>query len=145
MNEAAVSRPPAWYWGAAILAMVWNLVGVAMYLQSIGMFGDPLTGLNEVERSLAQSVPSWVTIAFAVATISGGFGALGLVLLKRWAKPLLSLSLVAVLVQETWILFFSDATQVHGSTAVGMPVLVTAVALLLVWLGNHALRRGWLN
>lgn len=145
MNEAAVGRPPAWYWVGAMLAVIWNLIGVAMYLQSIGTFGDPLTGLNEAEKSLAQSVPFWVTVAFAVATISGACGALGLVLLKRWAKPLLFLSLVAVLVQEAWILFISDATEVHGSTAVGMPVLVTAMGVLAVWLGNHAFRRGWLN
>lgn len=145
MNGTMRTRAPVWFRLLSVLALLWSLLGIAMYLLHVGLLGDPTAGLSEAERSLAASTPWWVTSAFAVATFAAGLGSLGLLLARRWARPLLVLSLVAVVVQETWIVFMSDAREVHGLTGIALPALVTLIAVLLVWLANIGVRRGWLS
>ena len=145
MGEVVGGRVPGWFRLLSVLALVWSLFGVAMYLMHVGLFGDPTGGLSEAERALAESTPTWVTGAFAVATFAAALGTLGLVLLRRWARLLLLISLAAVIVQEGWILFMSDAREVHGLSAVAMPLLITLVGVLLVWLASSGIRRGWLR
>ncbi len=113
-----------------------------MYLSSVGVFGDPMAGLSDAERAAASSIPPWITAAFAIGTFAGLLGSLGLVLRKAWAQPVLIVSLIALLVLEIWILFFSGAVEVFG---VAVPIMVSAGAILLAWLAAHARTRGWLS
>src|SRR3546814_13920741 len=57
MAAALPSSPPTWFRIVALLAVLWNAFGVAMYLSSVGIFGDPLAGLSEAERAAAYSLP----------------------------------------------------------------------------------------
>jgi hypothetical protein len=145
MSDDVAAKAPSWFRLLAAVGLVWNGIGVAIYLQSVGLFGDPLAGMNEAERALAASVPAWVTAAFAIAVFSGLFGALALVLLKQVARPLLILSLAAVLTQTGWIVLISDARAVHGLAVIAMPALIVLIAVGLAWLATSGLRRGWLN
>ena len=108
MSETAVVRSPAWYMAVAVLALLWELFGVTMYLMHVG--GLPSTAeMSEAERSLMESSPVWVTGLFAIGVFAGAFGALGLVLRKSWARPLLILSLIAVVLQFGGWLLMTDA------------------------------------
>jgi hypothetical protein len=145
MNDVIGTRVPGWFRLLAVLGLAWNAFGVYMYLSKVGMFGDPLAGLDQAHRALAATVPSWVTAAFAVAVFAGLIGTLLLVMLKRLAKPMLVLSLLAVLVQCGWIVGMSNARAVEGNMALMMPGLIVIVALLLVWLAMVGDRKGWLS
>lgn len=145
MTEPATARAPGWFRLLAWLGLAWNLIGVATYLQHVGMFGDPLAGMSEAERALAASVPSWVTGAFAIAVFAGLLGSIALVLLKRIARPILLVSLLAILAQFGWIILVSDARAVHGLSVLAMPALIILIAILLVWLAGKGAARGWLD
>ena len=99
MGNVIGARVPGWFRLLSLLGLLWNAFGVYKYLQSVGMLGDPLAGLDEAHRALAESVPAWVTGAFAVAVFAGLVGSLVMVAGKRLASPLLLLSLLAVIVQ----------------------------------------------
>ena len=142
MASASYSPRPGWFQVVALLAVLWNLFGVAMYLSSVGIFGDPMAGLSEAERAAASSIPPLITSAFAIGTFTGLIGSLGLLLRKAWAQPVLIVSLIALLVLEGWILFLSGAVEMFG---LAVPIMVSAGAILLAWLATHARRRGWLS
>ena len=142
MASTTRAAPPAWFRIVASIAILWNAFGVFMYLSSVGLFGDPLAGLSDAERAIASSIPSWIVAAFAIGTFAGLAGSVGLLLGRRWAWPMLLLSLAALLILEGWIVFLSGAAELHG---IAVPVAVTAGALLLAWLAYHARRRGWLR
>jgi hypothetical protein len=142
MATASTHAMPSWFRITALLALVWNAFGVAMYLSSVGIFGDPMAGLNDAERAAASSIPRWITGAFAVGTFAGLAGSLGLLLRKAWAQPMLIASLIALLVLEGWIVFFSGALEMFGLT---VPIMVSGGAILLAWLATHARRQGWLS
>jgi hypothetical protein len=142
MATAAPDNPPAWFRIVALLAVLWNAFGVFQYLSSVGLLGDPTVGLSESERAAVASIPAWITAAFAIGTFAGLAGSLGLLMRKRWAWPLLLLSLVALIVLEGWIVFLSGLVEMFG---LAVPVSVTLIAILLAWLAHHARQRGWLG
>jgi hypothetical protein len=61
---------------------------------------------------------------------------------QRWAQPLLIVSLLALLVLEGWIVFFSGALEQFG---LGVPIMVTVGGIALAWLATHARWKGWLS
>ena len=142
MQAHAHPAPPRFFQIAALIATIWNAFGVAMYLSSVGAFGDPMAGLSEAERAAAADIPAWITGAFAIGTFSGLIGSIGLLLRKTWAAPVLLLSFLALLMLEGWIVFLSGARETFG---LAVPVSVTAGAILLASLAFHARHRGWLR
>jgi hypothetical protein len=144
MTDGINSRPPAWFWIVALLGLLWELFGVAMYLMHVGVLPNSQE-MSEAERSLMQSSPTWVTGLFAIGVFAGALGALGLVLRRRWARPLLILSLVAVILQFGGWLLATDAISVIGPSVFAMPAVIVLVAILLAWLASVGVRRGWLT
>jgi len=145
MSDIVGARPPAWFWVLAVLGLLWELFGVAMYLMHVGVLANATGEMSEAERSLMESSPTWVTALFAIAVFSGALGALGLVLRQRWARMLLILSLVAVVLQFGGWLLMTEAIAVIGPSVFVMPAIIVLVALLLVWLATTAAKRGWLG
>ena len=145
MNDIMGVRPPTWFWIVAVLGLVWELWGVYMYLTHVGVVPGGAGEMSEAERSLMESAPTWVTALFAIGVFSGALGALGLVLRKSWARALLILSLVAVVLQFGAWLLLTDAVAVIGPTVYIMPAVIVAVAVLLVWAASTGVRRGWLT
>ena len=136
MNDMIASPAPVWLRAVALLALLWNLFGVYAYLQTVGALpgGDPTMS--------AGTMPTWVTGAFAISVFSGALGSLGLLLLKRWAKLLLLLSLLCLLAQDLWAFVLSEGRPDKDPI---LPIVINLVAILLVWLAYTADRRGWLS
>lgn len=144
MSDVIGAKPPAWFWVVAVLALLWEAFGVAMYLMTVGVI-ENAKEVSEAERSLMESSPTWVTGLFAIGVFAGLLGVLGLLLRKSWARPLLIVSLVAVILQFGGWLLMTDAITVVGSSVFVMPAIIVAVAILLVWVASTGVRRGWLS
>jgi uncharacterized membrane protein YtjA (UPF0391 family) len=144
MSDVVDARPPAWFWIAASLGLLWELFGVAGYLMHVGVLPNAAE-MSEAERSLMESSPGWVTALFAIGVFAGALGALGLILRKRWARSFLILSLIAVVLQFGGWLLGTDAIAVIGPSVFVMPAVIFLVAILLVWVASLGLRRGWLT
>ncbi len=144
MNNIVGLRPPAWFWAVAVLGLLFEGFGVATYLMHVGIIPNS-SSMSPAELELSESMPVWATTAYAVAVFAGLLGALGLLLRKRWARSLLILSLIALLIQFGWWVLMSGAMEVIGPSMMTAPAIVTLVAILLVWLASHAAARGWLT
>lgn len=143
MNQLS-ARPATWFWAVALLGLLWELFGVVMYLMHVDVLPNSAE-MSEAERSLMESSPTWVTGLFAIGVFAGALGALGLVLRGRWARPLLVVSLIAVVLQFCGWLLMTDAIEVIGPSVFVMPAVIVLVAILLVWVASTASRRGWLR
>jgi len=84
-----VSARPKWYTPVAVVALLWNLIGVTAYLFDVTMSPEAIARLTPAQRALYEARPLWFVTAYAIAVWSGTAGALGLVLRKRWARGLL--------------------------------------------------------
>jgi hypothetical protein len=145
MGKVIGVKVPVWFRLLAVLGLLWNAFGVYMYLKSVGMFGNPLAGLDPAHAALARTVPAWVTGTFAVAVFAGLLGSLLMVAGKRLACIFFVLSLLAVIVQTVWIIAISNARAVEGTMALVMPGVITLVALLLALVAAKGAARYWLD
>jgi len=144
MNDVIGAKPPIWFRIVAVLAVLWNLMGVWSYLAHVGAI-PPMKPMTAGQEALAATVPSWVVGAFAVAVFSAVLASLGWLMLKSWSRMLFALSLLCIIAQMAWIVFISDARAIEGNMALLMPVLVTAIGLLNLWLTSLGVRKGWLT
>ena len=137
---------PAWYMIAAIAALLWNLLGIAMFALQYTMSPETLALLPAEQQSLYAALPGWTWIAYGVAVFAGAFGSLMLVLRRRAASGLLLLSLLGVVAQFIWQAFLGEAVALLGAaSALGLPLFILVVAAVLYWFARHAAARGWLR
>ena len=142
MNVAA-SRPFG-FWIIAVLALLWNLLGMAIFFMQINMSPEALAAMPAEQRALYQSTPTWVNGAFAVAVFCGALGSAMLLMKKRLALPLLALSLLGVVVQMGYTYLMTPAFHVYGASGTILPALLVLIALFLVWFARRSLARGWI-
>jgi hypothetical protein len=144
MNAPVVQRP-AWFWIVAMLALLWNLFGVAMFYMQYSMTPEQLAQMPEAQRTVQQALPGWLYAVNGVAVALGTVGSLLLLLGKRLALPMLWLSLIAVVVMFGYCLFPGRMIELLGAAqALPMPIVVTVVAALLVWFARTSIARGWI-
>jgi hypothetical protein len=145
MSQSVQGKLPAWFWAVAGVAVVWNLIGVGAYLAQVTMSEDALGALPEAQRQLVAATPAWVIGAFAIAVFAGLAGSLALSLRRGLATPILALSLVAVLAQTLYVFALSKTLAVMGASGAAMPVVVTVIAVALLWFSSMAKGKGWLR
>ncbi len=145
MSKNPTTKPPAWFWVVSVLALLWNLLGVMNYLGNAFMKEAIKAEMTPEQVALMESTPAWVTAAFAIAVWFGAAGCVGLLLRKKWAKSTLGMSLIGVLVQTGYGFFMTNAAEVYGQTqAFIVPLMVIAIAVLLIFLARMAERKLWI-
>ena len=144
MNEEN-TKIPVWYWIVTSILLLWNIMGIMSFYYHIFITDEALAELPIEEAALYGQYPMWTAVAFAIAVFGGTLGTLGLMLKKKWSKPVLFISLVGIIVQMTHSLFITDSMEVYGPGAAIMPSMVILVAIYLVWLSNYAIKKNWLS
>ncbi|MFT5779770.1 MAG: hypothetical protein ACI837_002729 [Crocinitomicaceae bacterium] len=139
------TKAPIWFCVIAIIALLWNLMGVASFFQHIMMSDEVLNLLPEAEQELFKSYPLWTQVAFGFAVFGGAIGAIGLVARKKWSKLAFIVSLVGSIPQMTFALFFTNTAEVYGPGSVGMPISIIVFGLFVLWFSAFGIRKGWLN
>ncbi|HXH01309.1 MAG TPA: hypothetical protein VNI56_03865 [Xanthomonadaceae bacterium] len=130
---------------AAILALLWTLMGVASYLFHVTLSPEAIAALPAGQARLMNMTPAWVNGAFAIATWSGLLGAIGLLLRRRWARGLFVLSLIALLIQFGWVFLVARGHELMGPSSALFPAIIAALGIILIWFASDAAKRGWLR
>jgi hypothetical protein len=144
MSVAANGRPPKHFWVLSVLALLWNLIGVATYLATVTLSPEALANMTDAERAL-YIAPWWVTSVYAIAVFAGTFGCLALLFRKTWAFPLFIVSLIAVFIQTGYGLLMTEIIAVQGGAAAALPLTVVCVAIALVGFARAAAKRNWIH
>ena len=129
----------------AIVALLWNLFGLFSFYTNVTATPAVIASWPEAQQQVAAATPRWVFVAFAIATIAGVLGSLGLLLGKRWAVPVLLLSLLAILVQFGSIYALTPTWVLTGIGGAILPLCIGAFGLFLWWYARKAAARGWLT
>lgn len=137
-------KPPAWFWIVAVIAVVWNVLGIGAYIADVTMSEEALMGLPEAERELRAATPGWVTGAFAIAVFAGLAAAIMLLLKRRLAVALFGLSLAAVLIQMGYTFIGTNAAAVLGVAGMVFPGIIIVLGALFLWFALASKRKGWL-
>lgn len=129
-------KAPTWFWAVAIIALIWNALGVGAYFQQMLMSAEDFAALPELQRNLLISQPFWATAAFAIAVFAGLAGAITMLMRKRIAVRIFFLSFVGVLVQYSSYVILDGYLEFIGSQGWVMPILIPVFALAFILLAR---------
>ena len=144
-DEVQQTEIPKWFLIVSIIALLWNLMGLSAFVMMMLTTEAQMAESLPEKQELYKNTPIWVSIAFALAVIAGTLGSVGLVMRKKWAMPVLILSLLGVIAQQTYMFFLSNTFEVEGSAAMALPILVLIIAIALVWFSKMSIGKNWLT
>ena len=145
MTDISTNKPPIWFWVIAVVALVWNLMGVMAYIGQAYMTEAELNALPEVEQALYANYPAWATAAFAIAVFGGAIASIALLLRKKLAKTLFLISLIGIIVQMIYNFFISEAMDVYGPGGMIMPVMIIIIGVYLVMFAKKSISNNWIS
>lgn len=129
----------------AVLALAWNLIGFAMFWMQWNITPEQLAKLPDGQRAVHDAMPQWIWIANGIAVVSGVIASILLIMRKRLSVPFFWLSLVAIIVMFGYSFLVADMiAKVGMAEAAMMPIVVTAIAVALLWYARRARANGWL-
>ncbi|WKD86632.1 hypothetical protein KCTC32516_02008 [Polaribacter huanghezhanensis] len=136
----STNKPTTAFWIIAVVAFIWNLMGVFAYLTRAFITEEMIAALPpEQQAEFLTEQPAWVTAAFALAVFGGALGALFLLLKKKFAAKLFLISALAAIVQQIYL--FRNVEM----PSLAMPILIIVVCLFLVWYAKDATKKGILS
>ena len=146
MKNNGKVKPPVWFWVVGVVALLWNLMGAMAYIGQAYMTDEVKAALPADQQALLENIPAWATAAFAIAVWGGVLGCLALLLRKKWARPVLVISLLGILVQMSYSFFMSNALEVYGTgQGMVMPLLIIVIGVVLVLFAKSTQNKGWIS
>jgi hypothetical protein len=140
------NKPNKWFWIIAILALLWNLMGVSRYLMEAYKVEAIRAEYSADQLAIIDGSPAWLTAVFAIAVFSGLLACLLLLLKRKFAVTLFGISLLCVLIQmiSGWVT--TDIIEVFGTLdGVVMPMIVIILSIFLYYYSKGASQKGWLR
>jgi hypothetical protein len=143
MADRYARQPIArWYTAAAIVSLLFMLVGCAGYLLEVTT--DPAS-LPLDQRAVHDAQPLWLISANAVAVWVGALGALLLLLRRRLAETLMLVSMIAVAIWLGGLLLVPRLRDLLGTDDIAVAVVVSLITWTIYWFARHSRQRGWLR
>ena len=140
MTENLNTKIPVWYWIAAVLALIWNGLGIMNYIGRAYITDEMIAALPvEQQAEFLVEHPTWYTAAFAIAVFAGFLGAISLLIKKKWAYMLFFVSAIAAIAQHIYIFMNVEALSYI------MPIMVIVVCIALIYLAKHAIKKSWIS
>ncbi|MFT6867524.1 MAG: hypothetical protein ACJA08_002367 [Cyclobacteriaceae bacterium] len=139
------TKAPIWFWIVAVIALVWNAMGVMAYIMQVTMSPEDMAALPEAERALYADLPGWYTGAFALAVFGGAVASLALLLRKISAYLLYIISFLGIVSQMFYNFFMSKAAEVYGPGGMVMPMMVLVFGIVFIFFSKSAKEKGWIT
>ena len=133
---------PAWFWVAAGLALLFEAFGCYMYLAQVTA---DHASLPLDQRAMWDATPTWMFAAYAIAVWVGLIGAALLLMRRKFAVPVLLVSLIAVVVQFSGLFLVPQLRQTVPDTALAAPIAIIVMCYAIFHLARLADKRGWLR
>lgn len=139
------TKPPVWFSIVAVLALIWNALGVVAYLSNAFMSDEAKAALSMDQQTYLENLPAWYTAAFAIAVFGGALASLAMVFRKAAAYALFMISFVGILVQMIYNFFIGEALEVYGPGGMIMPVMVLLIGAALIRITKTGKMNGWIS
>lgn len=108
-------RTPIWYWIVAVLALLWNSVGVIDYVMTQTKNEGYLAGFTPEQLAYFEAFPSWYVAVWALAVFTAFFGSIALLARTRFAVHLFTASIVLFVINVIYGYGFLDGYSMMGA------------------------------
>lgn len=139
------NKPSTSFWIVSVLLLLWNLSGAMAYISQVTMTPEDLQALPENQRTLFETIPAWVTSAFAITVWGGVLGSILLLLRKKIATTTLIVSFAAIIVQFSYTFLIANTLELMGPSSLILPCAIIAIGAFGVWYSRNADSKGLLT
>nr|WP_321223428.1 hypothetical protein [uncultured Psychroserpens sp.] len=140
MTNSLTNKPPIWYWLVAVLALIWNGMGVMAYLGQAFITDDMIAQLPpDQQAEFLYEHPAWYTALFAVAVFAGTLACIGLLIRKKWAYLLFIVSFICATIQQVYLMI-----EIENVNKI-MPITIIIVAAALIWFTKLSISKLWIK
>lgn len=144
-QSSDTASPPVWFWVISIVALLWYLMDTSAFFMRVLMTEEAIKAMPENQQHLYRDMPLWVNIAFACEVFGGTLGCIAILLKKKWALPLFTISILGTLAQTSNIWFLTDAISAMGAPAIVMPLVAIIIAAAMILFAKVAITKDWLR
>lgn len=137
-------NPPIHFWVIAVIALIWNIMGVMAYLGQVYITEEALALLTEAEQLYIENVATWVTAAYAIAVFMGVFASITLLIRKKIALLFYFISLIAVLAQSSYNYFIQQYMPINTVQFI-WSLIIISICLFLIWYTKYSTKRNWIS
>lgn len=138
-------KPSSTFWKVAIIAFIWNLLGVLSYLGQIFIPDEIIAVLPKQQSTLLYNAPAWVKVAFAIAVWGGLLGCILLLLRKQSAKRVFVISFLGTMIYLIHNFLIATAVDFYDITSLIIPILTILIGIYLIGHSNRCIREGILT
>lgn len=136
---------PKWFKPVAILALIWNLIGLLAWVIDFTVTPELIAQMSEAQQAIYQARPGWLWMATGVAVVAGTLGCAGLIMKRTWSMFMLILSMLGLIVQDFAIIAVIHPVAPVGVDVMGMQSVVFVIGVALIYLSRKMNREGWAN
>lgn len=138
-------KTPLHLWIVAVLALLWNAVGAFDYIATQLRLEGYMSQFSQEQLDYFYAFPTWAVAAWATAVWFSVFGSLALLLRRRLAYPLFTISLAAMIISTVHSFALSNGAEMMGSGGVVFSGVIAVISILLVWYSKSMATRGVLR
>lgn len=144
MSDDINGGPSTNFWIISAAALVWNLIGLAVYISQVTAGPEAYANYTEAQQAFMIGRPAWATSAFAIAVSTGVLGSLLLLLRKALAIIMFAASLLGIVLQQMHAFVFANGFEVWGPIGLILPATLIVIAVALLLYSRAAKAKTWL-
>lgn len=138
-------KPPKSFWVVAILAILWNLMGLFSFIFHMIISPEMIAEMPEIDQKIYNEYPNWMNYVYGTATISGALASLLMSFRLKICHYVFLISLIGVLVSSYYTFFMLNIVQLKGAGAGVFPLVILVIAVFLLLYTLKAMRNKWLK
>lgn len=145
MKNSIDVRMPGLTW-VAIFGMFWNFLGIIAFVVAMMVTREGLedAGTSAVQMDYVFATPFWAKLSNAIAVFAGFGGSVALLMRKRSAYFLFTLSLLAIMIVMLDTIFRNGFSYLGPVNNV-ISLAVILIGLFLFWIAHRAHIKGALD
>jgi uncharacterized membrane protein len=145
VNDQQKVSVPLWFWGIAVVALLWNILGCVILLSEVFAQEAMMESMTDAQKDWTRSTPSWIYFVFAISVSSGIAASICLLVRNKLSVQLFTISFVAVLIQMVYTMWIAGGLEVMGPSGAVMPAIVVTLSIVWLLFSLHFKSRGWLR
>ncbi|MEM5564778.1 hypothetical protein WNY78_06665 [Psychroserpens sp. AS72] len=140
MTNSLTNKPPVWFWIIAVIALLWNIMGVMAYIGQAFITDELIAQMpQEQQAEMLYEHPAWYTALFALAVFCGALACIALLIRKKWAYYLFIVSFICATIQQVYLMI-----EIENVSKI-MPIMIIIVCAFLVWFSKHSISKTWIK
>lgn len=139
------SGTPKHLWVVGILSLLWNAMGAFDYVMTHTENAEYLAEFTAEQLAFFHGLPTWVVACWAIAVWGSLLGSLLLLLRKRLAAPVFTISFLTMAATAVHNFLIADGYEIMGVFGAVFSAVIFVVALFLMQYSKAMARNGVLT